>query len=148
MLELRTAVDKAIKLQEDRPTVQGAGLIIGGLAGGAAGAASGDALMAAKFAGTAFLLEKIITDSRVQVAAAKAVNKANLAIAKAGKFGIKGVQPAFQAGRAEEVTREARPRPGIGLLEALSRSELPSIAESPFSQGLGSALSAPQRVVP
>ena len=52
-----------------------------------------------------------------------------------------GVEPATEEERQGGVDSG-------GLLNALSRAQLPSVAESPFSQGLGSALSQEPRIIP
>lgn len=102
MIELNRAITDTIIKFEKSPVIPGKGLIAGGVA--TAIGATTDIATGLKFGASAFLAGKILADPKVQIGVAKALNKANLTLAKAGKL-TKVILPAFQAGRAERISR-------------------------------------------
>lgn len=102
MIELRKAIENRVIAIEKKPIIPVRGLVAGGVGGGLVGA-SGDILSGLKFGASVVIIDKIVTDPRIQVALARAINKANLALAKSGKL-TAVTAPAFQAGRVERET--------------------------------------------
>jgi hypothetical protein len=105
MIELRKAIEERVIKLEKQPIIPVRGLVAGTVAGGALGAGSGSVGAGLAFGATAIAVDKIITSPRIQIAVAKAINKHNQALAKAGKLSVI-TRPAFQAGRAGEVIQE------------------------------------------
>ncbi len=104
MIELSKAIEDRIIKLEKQPVVPVRGLIAGAIAG-TVGGAGGDLLAGLKFGAAAIVADKIITSPRIQIGVAKAINKHNQALAKAGKLSVV-TRPAFQAGRAERIIQE------------------------------------------
>lgn len=106
MIELRKAIENRVIAIEKKPIIPVRGLFAGALAGGLGAAGGADIGTALKFGVAVVAIDKIVTDPRLQVAVAKAINKANLAAAIAGKLSPAISRPAFQAGRAERLIEE------------------------------------------
>ena len=104
MIELTKAIEERIIKLEKQPIIPVRGLIAGI---GASAILGGDLVTGLKLGVGAVALDKIITSPRIQLGVAKAINKHNQALAKAGKLSVI-TRPAFQAGRAGEVVQEAQ----------------------------------------
>jgi len=103
-IELTKAIKDRIISFEKKPMIPVRGLVAGGLAGAIGGYGAGLGA-GVKFATGAIIVDKLITDPRIQIVLAKALAKART---KAFKVG--GVAPsAFRAGRAEETISGAQP---------------------------------------
>lgn len=100
-IELSKAIEDAIIALEKRPTVGAKGLAAGGIAG-VTGAAGADAATGVRFAVSAIVVEKILSNPKIQVLLAKALNRVNVGLAKSGKL----TTTAFQAGRVERLQPE------------------------------------------
>lgn len=114
MIELNKAIEDAIISFEKRPTFGVRGLIAGGLAG-AAGGAMADLPTAVKFATTAFVAEKLMTNPKIQVIAARAAHKQRMRLAKAGQL-TSSTAPlttgvGFQAGRIQQLQQDQEQQP-------------------------------------
>lgn len=107
MIELRKAIEERVIKLEKQPIIPVRGLVAGTVAGGAVGAGSGNLGAGIAFGATAIAVDKIITSPKIQIGVAKAINKHNQALAKAGKLSVI-TRPAFQAGRAGEVIQEVQ----------------------------------------
>lgn len=116
MLELQDAITKRIKSLEEQAPVGATGLLAGAggaTTGGIVAGQAGETItqtvgQAAGFGVGAIIVEKTLRSPKVQIALAKALNRANSVLAQTGKIGLI-TQPSFQAGRlAGELEEEQR----------------------------------------
>lgn len=98
------AIRKRLEFIEQQPIVSSKGLAAGAAGGAAAGFETIQAAEAVKFGIGASLFSKLVDNPNVQITIARALNKARLALAKSGKLPIV-TQPAFQAGRLQDLTQ-------------------------------------------